>query len=154
MPHYVLNSDISHVGPSNPLHKEVGYVLDKTISLQPFKAQSMLWILPNMAILGALASILLTKRERLSFLCSSISIIGVIGTFGFSLFPFILPSSSHPEQSLLVWDASSSYTTLSIMFYVTVVFMPIILLYTAWVYSVLKGKVTLEMIKKDNHTAY
>lgn len=154
MPHYVLNSDVSHFGPSNPLHKEVGYVLDKAISLQPFRAQSILWGLPIMAVLGALASTLFTKRERLAFLCSSISIIGVIGTFGFSLFPFILPSSSHPEQSLLVWDASSSHTTLSIMFYATVVFMPIILFYTAWVYSVLKGKVTLDMIEKDNHTAY
>jgi cyd operon protein YbgT len=47
-----------------------------------------------------------------------------------------------PNSSLTVWDSSSSHLTLFIMLVVTVIFMPMILAYTAWVYKVLWGKVT------------
>jgi hypothetical protein len=56
--------------------------------------------------------------------------------------PFILPSTVDPNSSLTVWDASSSHLTLFVMLVVTVIFMPLILAYTAWVYKVLWGKVT------------
>jgi cytochrome d ubiquinol oxidase subunit II len=51
-----------------------------------------------------------------------------------------------------VWDASSSRLTLMIMLFVTVVFLPIILIYTSWVYRVLRGRVTLSAI--ENPTAH
>ncbi len=41
-----------------------------------------------------------------------------------------------------MWDASSSRLPWWIMLLATVVFLPLILLYTAWVYRVLRGKVT------------
>ena len=31
---------------------------------------------------------------------------GVIITAAVSMFPFVMPSSTHPEQSLLMWDAN------------------------------------------------
>jgi cytochrome d ubiquinol oxidase subunit II len=41
------------------------------------------------------------------------------------------------------------------MLVAVIVFLPIILLYTAWVYRVLRGKVNKEMIEKDgNRVAY
>ena len=52
---------------------------------------------------------------------------------GFALFPFIIPSSSDPAHSLTVWDSVSSYKTLQVMFWAVPIFVPIILLYTAWV---------------------
>jgi cytochrome d ubiquinol oxidase subunit II len=55
-----------------------------------------------------------------------------------------MPSSSDPNQSLTVWDASSSAVTLRIMLWATVIFIPIILLYTTWVFRALKGQVRLE----------
>ena len=58
----------------------------------------------------------------------------------------MLPSSLDPNSSLTVWDASSSLTTLVIMTIATVVFLPIVLAYTAWVYHVLRGPVTAEQI--------
>ncbi len=70
------------------------------------------------------------------------------------MFPFILPSSSNPEQSLIVWDSSSSQLTLFIMLIATVIFLPIVLIYTIWVYRVLRGKVTVETIKANQETAY
>ncbi len=43
-----------------------------------------------------------------------------------------------------MWDSSSSHLTLFIMLIVTVIFVPLILAYTAWVYKVLWGRLTTE----------
>jgi cytochrome d ubiquinol oxidase subunit II len=94
------------------------------------------------------------KKERTAFTFSSIAIAGIILTAGFSMFPFIMPSSTNPVSSLTIWDAVSSKKTLGIMFVVTVIFLPLILLYTSWVYRVLRGKVTVQSIKDNTHTAY
>lgn len=94
------------------------------------------------------------KNERTAFMCSSIAIAGIILTAGFSMFPFIMPSSIDAASSLTIWDAVSSRKTLGIMFIVTIIFLPAIMLYTSWVYRVLRGKVTAQSIKDNTHTAY
>ncbi|MFK0572388.1 cytochrome d ubiquinol oxidase subunit II, partial [Endozoicomonas sp.] len=53
-------------------------------------------------------------------------------TAGFSLFPVVLTSSTHPSLSLTLWDATSSFMTLAIMSVVAAVFVPTILGYTTW----------------------
>jgi cytochrome bd ubiquinol oxidase subunit II len=73
---------------------------------------------------------------------SSASTVGIIATVGLSMFPFILPSSLDPRSSLTVWNASSTHLTLFVMLIVTAIFLPLILLYTAWVYKVLWGRST------------
>ena len=96
----------------------------------------------------ALAALLVGRRSHvLALVASGIAIAGVISTAGLSLFPFMLPSSLDPNASLTVWDASSSQLTLMIMLGATVIFLPIILLYTAWVYRVLRGRVTAAAIE-------
>ena len=94
------------------------------------------------------------KNELAAFMFSSIAISGIILTAGFSMFPFIMPSSTDPISSLTIWDATSSKKTLGIMFVVTIIFLPLIMAYTAWVYRVLRGKVTTQSIKDNTHTAY
>ena len=79
---------------------------------------------------------------------------GVILTAGFSMFPFVMPSSLDPRSSLTVWDAVSSHRTLQIMFWVVLIMLPIVLAYTGWVYRVMRGKVTLESMREQEHTAY
>jgi cytochrome d ubiquinol oxidase subunit II len=73
----------------------------------------------------------------------------VILTAGFGLFPFLMPSSSHPASSLTVWDASSSRLTLFIMLIAVLVFLPLVLAYTSWVYRILRGKVTLAHVREQ-----
>ncbi len=70
-----------------------------------------------------------------------------------SLFPFLLPSSTVPESSLTLWDATSSHLTLFIMLLVTAFFLPIILAYTAWVFRVMRGTVSTQSLEK-NPNAY
>ena len=79
---------------------------------------------------------------------------GIIGTAAVSMFPFIMPSSLDPVSSLTVWDSVSSPRTLTIMLVATLIFMPIIILYTRWAYRVMRGKVTADYVRENSHSAY
>ena len=90
---------------------------------------------PALGILLPLFACVLARFPRIAFLCSGASIASIIATVGISMFPFMLPSSTHPNHSLVVWDSSSSQLTLSIMLIGTVIFLPIVLAYTTWVWN-------------------
>ena len=104
-----------------------------------------------LGFLGALTGLVGMWRRSapLAFGGSSLSTVGIISTVGLSMFPFILPSSINPQSSLTVWNASSSHLTLFIMLGVTVVFLPLILIYTAWVYRVLWGRTSTAALKTN-----
>ena len=116
----------------------------------------LVMLVPGAGLLAPLiVSALAGVRRRLAvFAVSSLGIAGVIGSMGVSLFPFLLPSSSHPGSSLTVWDAASSARTLGIMLIAAVVFLPIILAYTSWVYHVLRGPVTSAYIEANTDSSY
>jgi cytochrome bd ubiquinol oxidase subunit II len=77
---------------------------------------------------------------------SGITQAATILTAGVGLFPFLMPSSTNPGESLTVWDASSSAKTLFIMLIAVIIFLPVVLAYTTWVYRVLRGQISLEAI--------
>jgi len=70
------------------------------------------------------------------------------------MFPFIMPSITHPATSLTAWDAVSSHRTLTVMFWAAVIFVPIILGYTTWTYSKMWRTVTVREIEEQAHSAY
>ena len=113
-------------------------------------------LVPAVGLLAPLLVALLANiRQRVVvFVISGLGIAGVIGSMGVSLFPFLLPSSSHPQSSLTVWDASSSHMTLGIMLIAVIIFLPIILAYTGWVYRVMRGPVTSAFIEANRETSY
>lgn len=142
--------EIVHVnpnGPSDPALKTVSKVAGAW--LRNFGVDRWMWTAPVVAYLSVISTIWLVrvKRPGLAFIASGLAEAGVIITAGFALFPFLMPSSSAPVDSLTIWDASSSRETLFIMFISVLVFLPIVLAYTAWVYRVLKGTITLEHIR-------
>jgi cytochrome d ubiquinol oxidase subunit II len=108
-------------------------------------------VAPVLGFLGIVVALigLWRRSEALAFGGSSISTIGIISKVGLSMFPFILPSTISPNSSLTVWNASSSHTTLFIMLLVTAVFLPLILLYTAWVYRVLWGRTSTAALRTN-----
>jgi cytochrome d ubiquinol oxidase subunit II len=71
-----------------------------------------------------------------------------------AMFPFVMPSSTMPDVGLTAYDAVSSHWTLNIMFIAVAVFLPIVLVYTSWVYRVMRGKITEEKIRRETHSAY
>lgn len=135
---------------SNPLFKDAVHGGSWFASYMQHPA---FWIAPVIAMLGALGVQWLVGRRGLGgFVASSLMVAGTILSAGFALFPFLLPSSLDPRSSLTVWDASSSRGTLLLMLATTAVFLPLIMLYTSWVYRVMRGRVTLAHVRDaQNH---
>lgn len=149
---FAIVGDVVKDGPSNPLYSEVtqggswlsAYVVRPWIIVAPVMGFAGI----AMAVLGLRAG-----REVSTLLWSKMAIVGIISSVGLTMFPFILPSNVDPKSSLTVWDSSSSHLTLFVMLVMALVFMPLILAYTSWVYKVLWGKVTVEDVT-GNPTSY
>ena len=150
---YAITSAVDGNAAINPLAKTVALTRGGWLAnygLYPWMIAGP--VLGFVGMAGAAAG--LQARLRLpTLLASSLGIFGIIATAGLSLFPFLLPSSTVPESSLTLWDASSSHLTLFIMLLMTLFFLPIVLAYTAWVFRVMRGTVSTQSLEK-NPNAY
>jgi len=113
------------------------------------------WMLsaPVLAFGGTLLALAASgaRRAGFAFVLSCFGVAGVVLTAGFALFPFIMPSSTDPKSSLTVYDAVSTHRTLQIMFWVVILFLPIVIAYTGWVYRVMRGTVTERAVREGGH---
>ncbi|HWL59237.1 MAG TPA: cytochrome d ubiquinol oxidase subunit II [Paracoccus sp. (in: a-proteobacteria)] len=150
---YAFVTEPPHDGPSNPLLSEV---TRSGSWLAAYALRPWIIIAPVMGFVGTFMArrALSTGGEVSPLLWSKMAIFGMISSVGLVMFPFILPSSTEPNSSLTVWDASSSHLTLFVMLVVGLIFLPIIMAYTAWVYRVLWGKVTPEDVEDPERHAY
>ena len=154
IPGYAISSAINPAALPDPLAKTVVRSADAWWA--NYARWPAMWALPVLGIVGALGAALLTRAGATltAFVVSALAIAGVIGTAGGAMFPFVMPSSTDLNSSLTVWDSVSSHLTLSLMFFATLIFMPIIVFYTGWAYRVMRGKVTVAHIQANEHTAY
>ncbi len=138
----------------NPLAKVV--VVEPGAWLAIYSQVPVALLAPVVGFAGILGTVLLSLANRpgLAFITSGLGMTGIVGTAGLSMFPFIMPSSTHPNSSLTIWDAPSSHLTLTVMFWAVVIFLPIVLAYTVWCYSHMWGKVTVREIQARSHSAY
>ncbi len=137
---YHIDGVIDPNGAANPLRKQVSVVAGAW--LENYGSYPWMIAAPVLGFAGtALAFVGLGRRSWLALAGSSAAVTGVIASVGASMFPFILPSSLNPGASLTVWDSSSSHLTLFIMLIATLVLLPIVLAYTAWVFKVLWGRI-------------
>ena len=143
-------------GPSKPLMANYQVLQVSGAWLQNYVTYPWMLSAPIIAYVGLIMTAIHLKINKagLAFITSSLAVFGLVATVGVSLFPFLLPSSSHATQSLLVWNASSSPLTLVVMLIATAIFIPLILIYTTWVYRVLRGKITVETINENADNAY
>lgn len=151
---YVIES-IGDIGASiNPLMKEVGRAPGAWFA--NYSKTPILWLIPALAYVGGLSVLLALRygKTLFAFVGSSLACVSVILTAGVALFPFVLPSSEMPKASLTAWDATSSQVTLNLMFWVALIFTPIVVAYTGWAYRVMAGKVTRDFIVKNDKTLY
>lgn len=146
---YRIVGAVDPLGPSNPLRMTAeqagGAWLDN------YAAYPWMTALPALGFAGAALALvgIRSGRESLAFAGSSLAATGIIATVGCAMFPFILPSSIDAHSSLTVWNASSTQKTLGIMLFVTLVFLPIVLAYTAWAYRVMFGRVTADAVRTN-----
>lgn len=155
IPGFELVGQMDTNGAANPLNKTV-VISDAGVWLANYSKYPIMMIAPVLGFVGSLGVVLLAKTQKhgLTFASSSIAQAGIIMTAGFSLFPFILPSSINPNVSLTLWDATSSYLTLGIMTVVAGIFVPIVLGYTIWCFYQLWGRMTAEHLKANSHSLY
>jgi len=151
---YAITSAMAVDGPSNPLLKTVTQVRGQWFA--NFGTYKWMMLAPALAIIGPLAALAFTagRRAGLAFVTSAIGIFGIISTAGVSMFPFLMPSDIMPSASLTVWDATSSQLTLFVMLIATLIFLPIVLAYTGFVFRVLKGPVTAKQIEGNSANLY
>lgn len=154
IPGYVIRSAVDTAAQPDPLAKTV--VREAGAWFANYRRYPATMALPVLGFAGVIAAQALARsgRTMAAFWASSGAIVGVIGTAGAALFPFIMPSSLDPNASLTVWDSVSSRMTLNIMLWATLIFMPLIIIYTSWAYRVMGGKVTAAYVRENSHSAY
>lgn len=146
MPGWQLVGAVDPAAPSNPLRSTAAMVGGGWLA--NYARYPWTIAAPVLGFVGTAAALvgIYARRGALAFTGSSLGAAGIIATVGCSMFPFILPSSIDAHSSLTVWNASSSRTTLGIMLFVTIVFLPIVLAYTAWAYRIMFGRVTADQV--------
>lgn len=150
---YEITSVIDTRADSNPLLKTV---TTNTTWLTNFNHMPILWAVPLLGVVLPILTVILSglNKNPLVFLTSSLTIVCVLFTFGIATFPFIMPSSIMPDVSLTIWDSTSSHLTLTVMFWVVAIFLPIVLSYTVWSYIKMFGRLNKSYIEKNDHALY
>jgi cytochrome d ubiquinol oxidase subunit II len=152
MPGYTLSGAIPTTD-SNPLDPRVAVEMSSGAWFGNFRSAPVLWLLPLVTYVSVILGTLAGRRGRshLAWWMGALAWIGILGTVGAAMFPFMMPSSSNAAQSLTVWNASSSERTLIWMTIWTIVFVPAVLAYTGWAFWVMRGKVNTEQVEGDDH---
>ncbi len=150
---FVITSAIDPSATSNPMSKTVA--IESGAWLANYSHYPWMMAAPIIAIISALACAAASRANKSgwAFVASALTIAGIICTAGFSMFPFLMPSSTMPQASLTMWDATSSLLTLKIMFAVACLFVPIVLGYTAYSFYVMRGRIKNADLNQS-HTIY
>lgn len=151
---YVVTSVLDHNAPSNPLVKEVSQQAGAW--MVNFNNAPVLWTIPALGVVLPLLTIMCSRLEKgaWAFVFSSLTMACVILTAGVAMFPFVMPSSTVPNVSLTMWDATSTLLTLKVMTVAAIIFVPIILAYTTWCYYKMFGRLTKEHIEGNSNSLY
>jgi cytochrome d ubiquinol oxidase subunit II len=150
---FVITSSVDALATSNPLKKEVA--IQSGAWMNNYREYPLTMIAPILGIVAGLACAFFSNKGKagMAFVSSALFIAGVILTAGISMFPFLMPSTTMPEASLTVWDATSSHLTLNVMFFVACLFVPIVLSYTAYSFYVMRGRIKNADLDQS-HTLY
>ncbi|MGR5065200.1 cytochrome d ubiquinol oxidase subunit II [Photobacterium sp. DNB22_13_2] len=151
---YMITSHLVADAAANPLNKQVSIVAHGLF--RNFNHYPVLWAIPALAVIAPVITAISAKNQKdgSAFLMSSLTVTSIILTAGIALFPFIIPSSLHPAQSLTIWDATSSEKTLGIVTLISLIMVPIILAYTLWCYRKMFGRLDKQYIENNKSSLY
>ncbi|WP_298264854.1 cytochrome d ubiquinol oxidase subunit II [Acidocella sp.] len=149
---YAFSAPVDPNMPPTPLTGQ-SVVVQPGAWMNNYHSYPVLWVLPALGLLGMLggAAMAALRKPIIGWWLGAIAWIGVIFTTGASMFPFLMPSSSNPDQSLTVWNATGSEYNLGWMLFFALLFTPIIIAYTSWCFYVMRGKVRIGDITKNTH---
>jgi cytochrome d ubiquinol oxidase subunit II len=84
------------------------------------------------------------KMEGWAFIMVALNIVLTQVTFFSMTFPNVMLSTTNPEWSLTIYNASSSQYTLTVMSVVALIFVPIVLAYQGWTYYMFRKRISTD----------
>jgi cytochrome d ubiquinol oxidase subunit II len=101
-------------------------------------------LVPLIAALAILLSGVFIRRKNfgIAFTMTALNIIATVSSIFLILFPRVMISTTNPDYSLTIYNASSSDYTLTVMSIIALIFVPIVLGYQIWSYVAFKRRVT------------
>ena len=103
---------------------------------------------PGIAPIAALITLLAAgyfinqKRAGWAFIMVALNIVLTQVTFFSMTFPNVMTSTTNPNWSLTIYNASSSQYTLTVMSIVALIFVPIVLAYQGWTYYMFRKRIS------------
>lgn len=103
---------------------------------------------PGIVPAAAVITLLLTglfinrKQEGWAFVMTGLSIVFTQITYFMIMFPRVMISSTNPDWSLTIYNASSSQYTLTVMSIIALIFVPIVLAYQGWTYYMFRKRIS------------
>lgn len=101
---------------------------------------------PGAVPFGAIATLVLVRdllsrqKEGWAFMVTALHLILTQSTFFMILFPRVMISSTNPDFSLTIYNASSSPYTLQVMTIIALIFVPVVLIYQGYTYWVFRKR--------------
>ena len=113
---------------------------------ETIKAQPVFFVIAllNMLAIANIPREIHHGRDFNAFLSSCLAMVALMALFGIGMFPNLVFSNPHPENSLNILNAASSQKTLGIMLTIAAIGVPIVLTYTVCIYRIFRGKVKLD----------
>jgi cytochrome bd ubiquinol oxidase subunit II len=105
---------------------------------------------PGSVPIAAIAALLVTgyfinrKMEVWAFIMVGMNIILTQVVFFSMTFPNVMISTTNPQWSLTIYNASSSQYTLGVMSVLALIFLPIVLVYQGWSYYMFRKRISTD----------
>jgi len=84
------------------------------------------------------------KMEGWAFISTGVHLVLTQVAFFTLMFPRVMVSSTNPDYSLTIFNASSSQYTLTVMSIVALIFVPIVLAYQGWTYYMFRKRISTD----------
>jgi cytochrome d ubiquinol oxidase subunit II len=99
-------------------------------------------VLVVLAAVAAVGAVVLTQRrkEGLAFAATAATIVLAVVLLFTELYPRVMVSSTDFADSLTISNSSSGHYTLTVLSIITLILLPVILLYQAWSYHVFRAR--------------
>jgi len=108
------------------------------------------YVNPGIVPIAAVVALLITgyfinrKMEGWAFIMVALNIVLTQVTFFSMTFPNVMLSTTNPEWSLTIYNASSSQYTLTVMSVIALIFVPIVLAYQGWTYYMFRKRISTD----------
>ena len=103
-----------------------------------------LYLLPVLAVVAAVFAVLFAKKDKdfPAFCSNLLAFLFIVESGLASIYPYMLKSSVFPEYGIDIFEAASSHMTLGVMLGGALVFVPIVIIYQLWAYTLFREKIT------------